>query len=150
MIRFLFWSIIVLCVLSGIRQACATDLWLSATVASYHSNRDAEYNERNYGLGFEYGAADRWRAVGGVYDNSYYRTTVYGGALYLYPVSQSIKVGVMLGLASGYSHVVGPLAPVALPTIAIEGKQFGANIGVMPSRGGGIGTVGLQVKAVLR
>lgn len=132
--------------LMGSCEANADDTWASATLASYHTNRHAEHNERNWGLGVERNWTGSWRAVGGAYDNSYSRLSIYGGGLYLRPFAGPVKLGGLVGISTGYDRVVGPFAPVAMPIIAIEGKQFGVNIGIMPSLKHGIGVIGLQVK----
>ena len=122
------------------------DTWLSATVASYHGNRDRGYNERNYGLGFEHdrSATTRWAA--GFYENSHYRTTVYGGLLWLPVQAGPFRFGVLGSVATGYTHAV---TVVPLPTIAVESRHFGANIGIVPSLHRSIGVIGLQLKAKL-
>jgi hypothetical protein len=120
--------------------------WGVATIASYHANREVKHNERNWGLGLEHDLNDKWRFAAGGYRNSYWRDSVYVGALWLPAQSGNYKFGVLLGAVTGYDHVVGPFAPTVLPTLMYEGKQWGANLGVMPSPARGVGVLGLQLK----
>lgn len=129
-------------------DAQGEDLWLSATVKSYHGNRDRGYNENNFGLGFETTIGKDLRAVGGFYENSYYHTTLYAGAAWLPLHAGPVHGGLLIAGATGYEN--WPVRPVVLPTIAVEGKTFGANVGIMPSLNRGIGVIGLQLKVRIK
>ena len=126
-------------------KAQAADAWLTATIASYHTRRTVDHNERNWGLGFEYSLSDRWRVSAGDYRNSYYRNTTYAGIMWLPVHEGALRAGVMVGGATGYSRTV---ATIIVPTIAFEGKTFGANIGIMPALDKRVvNVIGLQLKA---
>jgi len=140
-----FGALLALAAAYSDKAKAADDVWLSATIASYHSNRNIEHNERNWGLGFEYGLSDNWRAVGGAYRNSYWRTSAYAGLLWLPVRVGPFRAGTTLAGATGYN---GPVDLVVMPTIAWEGKQFGVNLGVMPAIDRKIvNVIGLQLKA---
>lgn len=139
--RFVY--IIALIALFAVSGRAPADTWLVGTVASYHTNRDIERNERNWGLGLERDFAENWRYTVGGYRNSYWRNSYYAGAQWLPWRFGSIRIGAMAGGVTGYTNSVDPMI---LPTIAIEGKQFGVNLGVMPHVKRGVGVLGLQLK----
>lgn len=114
----------------------AGDDWLVLTVGSRHSSRG--YNEHNWGLGIEHGFNDNWRGVFGTYRNSYYRQTVYVGAMYQPWRVLGWRVGGATFLASGYDR-----RPVLIPfpSLSYEQKDWGLNLGpILPT------VVGFQVK----
>ena len=116
--------------------AAADDDWIAVTVASRHHKRG--YQEHNWGLGFEHGINERWRAIGGFYLNSYDRQTVYAGVLYQPWRFGDWRIGGAALLATGYE---GYPAPMAYPVISYERKSWGVNFGpVLPT------VVGVQIK----
>lgn len=116
------------------------DTWLVVTVGSRHHKRG--YNEHNWGLGLEHGVSEYWRLVVGTYKNSFYRDTIYLGAMYT-PFSFAAAGGtVRLGGAVLYASGYEP-QPVVLPfpMIAYEQKHWGLNVGpILPT------VVGFQLK----
>ena len=115
--------------------AMAEDAWLVGTVRSYHINRN-DYNEDNYGVGVE---TKNW--IAGTYVNSYERQTVYGG--WLVPVAEigPAQIRVCVCAFTGYKEQTGlAVTPVPLPMVAFEGKEWGANVVVLP------GVFALQIK----
>src|SRR3989304_277178 len=107
-------------------QAAEQD-WLSATLGSRHANRDRDYNEFNYGIGIERALPwDKWRAAGGFYCNSYYRTTWYAIGVREIWTYGNWKLGLAAGAVSGYTP--GRLDPVFAPILAWEGKHYGVNV----------------------
>ena len=124
--------------------------WLHLGAASYHFNRAAHYNEINPGLGIEHQFNARHSLSAGAYYNSERRTTIY--ALYGYMPLQIgiVKLGLLAGLANGYSANNGHVFPVALPAAMIERGRFGVNFTVIPSiREKVDGGVALQIKIKL-
>ena len=136
-------GVLLLFYLFGPRPACAADLWIGATVASYHPDRSSPHNERNWGLNAEYGVNDTWRAAAGAYRNSQWKTSVYAGGMWVPAQPGPWKGAVLVAVLTGYHN--SPV-PVALPTVMYEGKAWGVNIGVLPSLDRGIGVLGLQIK----
>ena len=124
--------------------------WLHLGAVSYHFNRAANYNEINPGLGIEHQFNARHSLSAGFYRNSERRNTVY--AMYGYTPIQigPVKIGVLAGLANGYSAHDGGFFPVALPVAMIERGRFGVNFTVIPSiREKVHGGVALQFKIKL-
>lgn len=117
------------------------DDYVTATLTSYHFDRSKNYNERNYGLGYERQFDENWRGHFGFYENSKYRTTVHAFASYSPWRVGDWRAGVMFGPATGYSHTVSVLAGGVLMR---EWKHFGVNVVVNPA------AVGLQVKWSLK
>ena len=116
--------------------SAAGDDWLVFTIGSRHHKRG--YNEHNWGVGIEHGVTDNWRAVAGTYRNSFYRQTLYAGAIYLPLRVGDWRVGAAASLVSGY--VQHPVL-VAFPFISYEQKDWGLNFGpILPT------VVGIQFK----
>ena len=125
------------------------DDWLVAPLTSYHFDRAADYNERNFGLGIEHDIAADWRAVAGAYHNSDSRLTVYVGALWIPLESGNVKAGLLICGATGYGHLkgAGVVLPIVAPAVMYEGRQFGANLIFLPGDAIGAGNVvGFQIK----
>lgn len=142
-LRWYLFLILLLAHLFVVPTLARADTWLVATVASYHTNREVEHNERNWGLGFEQDIWQDSRLVGGFYKNSYYRQSQYLGITYMPFRLGPVRLGAMFGGVTGYDPGV---QPIVLPTISIEGKRWGANLGVAPSSTKGVGVLGLQIK----
>lgn len=125
----------------------AEGLWLTMAVKSYHMDRSAGYNEKNYGVGLEYQFNPDISVVAGEYKNSFFNKSTYYGVLYTPFVAGPVKVGILAGEISGYI-LKDPRAygPIAVPTIVWEGERFGANLVVVPPMGNGTGVFGLQLK----
>lgn len=150
-------SLVLAFMLVSVSTRAKADTWLVATVTSYHSDDETgrtstgKHNNQNYGLGFEHDVD--WikdsRFVGGFYKNSFYKESVYAGVTYMPWTIGPAKIGAMFGLVTGYDNK--PIMPTVLPTVSFEGKQYGVNIGLMPtwseSRAGIV--IGLQLKMKL-
>jgi len=83
---------------------------------SYHENRAANYNERNYGLALKSYVKDKqfdYVQVGG-YKNSEYNTSNYVAIGYEWPVGK-VTLGLKAGLITGYS--MGNVLPFVVPVI---------------------------------
>lgn len=120
--------------------AHAEDLYLVATVASYHFDRNAGYNEKNNGLGIEVHHNPDFRSGFGFYKNSYYRDTVYLFATFVPAQIGDVRFGGSVGIVTGYlKHP----AWVLIPTASYEYDRFGFNIGFTPS------FLGFQVKYLI-
>ena len=112
------------------------DDWLVVTIGSRHHKRG--YNEHNWGAGIEHGINEDWRAIAGIYRNSFYRSTVYAGATYHPLRFGDWHAGGAIFLASGYER-----RPVVLPfpSVSYEQKNWGLNFGpILPT------VIGVQVK----
>lgn len=121
--------------------AAPGDTWGVATVTSYHF-ASIHYNQTNLGAGFERETSiARLSVVAGAYRNSYYKTSAYAGVLWTPLALGAAHFGVIAGAVSGYN------SPIALvPTVAVEGRRFGANVYYAPAIGSDCAVLGLQVK----
>lgn len=124
----------------------AGDTWIAASVASYHFDRDAGHNERNWGLGIEQGIAPHTRLVAGAYRNSLYATSRYAGVNWTPFEFGPVHLGLMAGVVDGYNANRGRFIPVAVPMLALEQGRVGANLLYLPRYKDDAGVVGLQVK----
>lgn len=128
--------ILVLIVLILMTYGCAraSELWGTATFASYHLDRTKGYNERNLGVGIQYRTSTHWRWVAGGYDNSFNRTTLYAGAGYFTEtlvqlLSVNVKLGAIVAAVTGYgAHATGAV----LPTLSFEKSGFELGVGYIP------------------
>jgi hypothetical protein len=129
-------------------RADENSLWFTAAVKSYHMDRAAHYNEKNYGIGLEYQFNKDIAAVAGEYKNSFYNKSAYYGVLYTPFSAGSFKAGILAGEINGYV-MKEPRAygPIVVPAIVWEGEHFGANMIFIPPVGNGTGVLGLQLKA---
>lgn len=105
--------------------------------ASYHFDRSAERNERNFGLGVECGD---WQV--GTYKNSEWGRSTY--AYYLTDTARfgPADVGFVVGLVHGYSYT--PVLPVALLSVQLDTVR----VLILPPiivEGENIGVVGVQL-----
>ena len=88
---------------------------------------------------------------GGVYHNSYNRTSVYGGYSFTYALGDDAKLGLLVGAVSGYRGPEAPnwhgAAPLVVPSVAV--RAWGTNwvrLAVVPGVGGGCTAVHLSVE----
>ena len=120
--------------------------WLTSTVRSYHMERKG-YEEQNYGLGIETEVTQRLRLALGFYRNSERRDSIYGAAVYcpLYLQKTNWRLCGMAGGVSGYNDTVAPLAGLVL---SYEGREWGANLLILPNKKGDFteGVMAFQVK----
>ena len=138
-------SILAICVIGQAAKLFAAD-WLTSTVRSYHMERKG-YEEQNYGLGVETEVTQRLRLALGFYRNSERRDSVYGAAVYcpLYLQFGNWRGCGLVGGVSGYNDTVAPLAGAVL---SYEGKEWGANLLILPNKKGDFtdGVMAFQVK----
>ena len=127
-------------------------IWGVATLFSHHyqepGKRPKPYNEHNYGVGFEYELGKESRLVGGEFRNSFKDTSAYLGYAWM-PIhmGQHVHLGMVPLLVTGYKK--HPIMPVVLPSIAVEDKNLGFNIGIVPptsGKGKWYSVIGVQVK----
>jgi hypothetical protein len=126
-------------------------VWFSpAGLQSYHTDRSANYNEQNTGLGAEYDISPHWKLAGGQFDNSVNHQSQYGGAALLgRPLNSmnELRAGALMGLINGYPEMKkGGLFPMLAPMLAYEGKNFGMNVMGLPKVGNISPVVAAQMK----
>lgn len=119
MYRYL--CITVMLLLSTVARA-DSDLYVSTTIGSYHFDTKEKYHEDNRGIGIE---VDNF--VFGFYKNSARQDTYYFGYAWRPIEFQYVKVGIMLGIGTGYN---GPL--MAIPTMNIGTESISVDVMFIP------------------
>lgn len=128
-------------------EAIASETSLVISGISYHFERAKKYNEQNFGLGLEHRLSENWRAGAGWYRNSFYRTSWYAGATYAPLAIGPVRLGMSLGVVTGYYKDPDRVLPMVVPTLSVEGGGWGANMVVMPpSKQTGGGGIAMQLK----
>ena len=122
------------------------DLWLSITTRSYHADRDAHFNERNWGIGVEYGLAPEWRAIAGTFENSVFRRSNYAGVHWTPWQFGDWRLGGIAGLVNGYPGYQYKYGPILAPVLSWERGRIGVNLIGLPPFGEVAAVVALQVK----
>lgn len=88
---------------------------------SWHADRDANYNERNYGLGIRYYSEDSlWGSnyiAFGQYKNSEHSKSEYAGIGWQWPVKKYITVGIAIGVVTGYKR--SDIIPFVVPVVTL-------------------------------
>ena len=125
-------------------QALEFDDWaIDVNTGSRHSNatygNHQYYNEDNDGVGLTFGYSPSIDIKLGFFDNSYNRTSVYGGLVFNHDFvifgDFVISPGVGVLLASGYDHtpVDAPvLAPIVHPSLSFGHRYLRSSIGYIP------------------
>jgi hypothetical protein len=111
-----------------------SSLWVNVGGFSRHFDRSKDFNETNLGLGVEYRFRSDLSAMAGYHENSIRLRTRYAALNYQPLEIGPLKVGVSVGVMSGYPVVnEGGAFFAALPMVTYEGKRFGINFGVIPN-----------------
>jgi hypothetical protein len=132
---------IVLMSICSIGQA---DTWLSVGGGSVHLCHACGYNNFNPGLGIQQKVNTDLRLLGGVYYNSYHKTTVYAGAGYQPWQYGAVRFGVIGGFVTNYDHLQVPV--MVLPALSIEGARVGIDILGFPNVGSRTGLITANLK----
>lgn len=121
--------------------------WVTATVRSHHMERGKGYEEQNMGLGIETDVSQRIRLALGFYRNSERRDSLYGAAVWCptYLQFANWRGCGLAGGVTGYNETVAPLAGLVM---SYEGKEWGANLLILPNKKGDLtdGLLAFQVK----
>jgi hypothetical protein len=144
-----FWTVaaIIILLMIFIPPAHAGELYSVTTARSYHVDREAKYNEKNYGVGLEYQFSRTWAVAVGEYKNSFANKSNYYGAIYTPFTAGDFKAGLMLLNVSGYDSTnLRRYQPVAVPAVIWEGKGFGINTVFVPPVGNKTGVLAVQIK----
>ena len=156
LVVFIIWALAVAVLKNAHAEELVVEkkpqIWGVATLFSHHyqvpGKRPKPYNEHNYGVGFEYELSKESRLVGGEFRNSFKDTSTYLGYAWM-PIhmGQHVHLGLVPLLVTGYKK--HPIMPVVLPSIAVEDKNLGFNIGIVPptnGKGKWYSVIGVQVK----
>ena len=108
-----------------------------------------EYNSMNTGLGLTKQVSNHVDVSAGVYENSYYKTSVYGCANFHLNFGGGaliVRPGVSVGIVTGYDNTpdnTGVVRPIVLPSLVASFNDFGVRFGFVPPfpRSGGGSTV---------
>jgi hypothetical protein len=73
-------------------------------VASYHNDRDRNWNENNLGIGLKIAQSEQVSYQVGTYRNSYFKQSYY--AVAQYEVGSDLRAGAFAGVVSGYKTPV--------------------------------------------
>jgi hypothetical protein len=79
-------------------------------------------------VGIEYSLSDNNRLIAGEFNNSYDRTSFYGGIAILTDPWRGFRLGASFGFLGGYENVPA----FFLPSVSWEGDRFGANLIYFP------------------
>lgn len=97
-----------------------------------------DYNESNLGIGGSYAWSDDLDLKLGVFENSYFRDTVYAGVYWhrdFYWGDWTVAPGVALLLVTGYDDTpqdAPAVAPLAIPGVSVGHRAVRLNLGVVP------------------
>ncbi len=131
--------------------ATASNVWVNVGGISTHFNRDRNYNENNVGAGVEIQLQPDLAWIAGAFSNSVHRTTAYTGVNWQPYTLGEWKLGAAIGVMNGYPGTAnGGVFFAALPIATLEGKQFGINVGFIPSVGTLDGALAVQFKFRIR
>lgn len=109
----------------------ADEIKITVPITSHHvgSNLTYDYNETNYGLGFEF------NNFGGIWFRNSYRKPTLGAYYSLNTmIGNYVEVGARLGILTGYERVTGhEISPVAMPYVGAIYDHHQLNISVIPT-----------------
>jgi hypothetical protein len=109
------------------------------TLRSYHLDRKQDYNEQNWGLGYEYKFSDEWSFSTGFYRNSFRRDTVYVFGAHTPWQIAGWRFGPLFGVVTGYDEDTS-FSPWITGVATKEWGRFGLNVVLAPA------AIALQVK----
>ena len=114
--------------------AKAAKIYLSPGMSSYHFNRDAGYNNDNWGLGFQIDFEDNYSFNFGGFDNSENDWSNYVTGTW-YPIKISrLRVGLLGGVFDGYAkEQSGGWFLATMPVVNYRMDRWGVNIAAVPS-----------------
>lgn len=124
-------SAVLLAVFASNVHAEEVDVYVTATLRSYHINRSAHRNEDNPGLGVEISSGD-FRYALATYKNSFEKQTVMASVAWL-PISIGpTNSGATLGAVTGYPQYGGKIGPFGAFVTEYVNGNFGVNFIVTP------------------
>jgi len=117
--------------------------WHGDDTYCYENKCGQEYNETNLGLGAKYEFQEGFEVVGGFFDNSYNKTSVYGGMNFKHTIKfmdgiLEIAPGLTAGFVSGYDDTPERsqgLRPMVLPNISATVNHVQVTLGYIPGIG---------------
>jgi len=99
-------------------------------LASYHIDRDTDFNEFNPGIGARLRVPGHsFFAAAGIFHNSLSHVSVYAGIGKDFPLAGPLEFRLSGALLTGYQI---PVAPVILPELVIRSGDYGLALGYVP------------------
>ena len=92
---------------------------IEVSCCSYHFDREANYNEFNYGVFYRRWFNSNQSVHVGAYRNSYNDTSVVVGAGYEWALGRDFSFTLQYGVVTGYER--SPVLPYVLPTFSYKG-----------------------------
>ena len=138
-------ALALLLIFLSLGKAHAAETWLVSTVHSYHYERGGHPDrcEDNWGIGVEHYFTQDWAFMAGGYRNSYCDRSIAVGGMWMPLHRGYFHFGLVGGAVTGYDKKVGGYL---IPTMMIQNKHVGLNIGVVPSTDRAFTVIGFQVK----
>lgn len=109
------------------------DFYGIATLHSLHQNREAKYNEKNYGIGLEYHVSKDFRLILGEYKNSFENKSEYFGIGYFPFHRGDFSAGIVAIGLNGYDfEALKKFGFVAAPVVSYEKEKLLLNFVFVP------------------
>jgi hypothetical protein len=151
-------------VLAAAPAAAAT--YLDINLTSVHQRRGwkkqgrlVTFNDRNFGIGLTHEFRRSFEVKAGFYQNSYYRTSGYALANFVYhqhlgPVTLAPGIGIGLvsgyrGTACDYTHGHSDVEPALFPNLSLGTSAARLNIGAIPRVKGDLNVLTFQLEVRL-
>jgi hypothetical protein len=128
-----------------------SELWADTGFATAHFDSDNGLNGRNTGYGLEYRFNGTMAATAGHFYNSDRAHSSYAGVIWQPYAIGPVRLGATAAGFNGYPRVRdGRWFPALIPTVTLEYKRVGINIGIIPTIGDRLyGGVSVQLKLKL-
>jgi len=128
-----------------------SEFWVDTGFATAHFDSDKGLNGRNTGYGAEYRFSGTMTATAGHFYNSDRAHSSYAGVIWQPYAIGPLRLGATVAGFNGYPRVRdGQWFPALIPTMTLEYKRVGINIGVIPTIGDRLyGGVSVQLKLKL-
>lgn len=128
-----------------------SELWVDTGFATAHFDSDKGLNGRNTGYGLEYRFSGTMAAAAGHFYNSDRSHSSYAGVIWQPYAIGPVRLGATVAGFNGYPRVRdGRWFPALIPTVTLEYKRVGVNIGIIPTIGDRLyGGVSVQLKLKL-
>lgn len=128
-----------------------SEVWIDSGFATAHFDSDKGLNGRNTGYGAEYRFSGTMAATAGHFYNSDRFHSSYAGVIWQPYAIGPLRLGATVAGFNGYPRVRdGRWFPALIPTMTLEYKRVGINIGVIPTIGDRLyGGVSVQLKLKL-
>ena len=132
--RNIYCFVIAICLYFVSNISFAGKIYVAPGMNSYHFNRDAGYNNENWGLGFQYDPNNVYSANWGRFINSENDWSNYVTGTWYPLMYKKIRVGILAGAFDGYKKEKnGGWFLAGMPIINYRQGRWGVNIAAVPS-----------------